>query len=388
MGEDEILVRVFLGQSDDELSTLSCEVTDPQGAKRCLEGTKITVEKSRWSKWKWWPAPSNKEERKKEKLLLNKVEAGFTTSRRLARQLQRSRKIDFSIPLSSGTVIKKIDLSGTVAGETVKISVLAPNVGLACLLPENEAEFRGAFTFRKGRHVDPRMIRFIAMQVLERAKVDDLESLGKIGFGYYVNAFVIYIYKSIETSSVEEVSVTEYGVLAKKCIEAMAEGTSEDVRESKLQILLSYHTALYHHYIAKRVVDQAEPHLLEMESLWLNPDSRFLTTYSYNYSKSLLLLGIIRFLRGEVELAQRTWKDVIACFERAVAIKTRHLIKFQELGVAHQVASMALMLLDSARSNNSQVFFRDAQTALPSAFRIDSQDFLKNAKEAVFNKVN
>ena len=158
---------------------------------------------------------------------------------------------------------------------------------------------------------------------------------------YLSNAFVIFLYKTIECGhSGQSRFVQETSEKILSIIPAIRERSS--IKENPHQAVISNHTALWHYWAAQGDRSRMIFHLESLAEAHRNFCGRKKLSHAFNICLTLCLLGAVRANAGEVADAQRCFREVYDAYREAIAIGTMRLSPFQELRTSHETTELAL----------------------------------------------
>ncbi|WP_313443893.1 hypothetical protein [Brevundimonas sp.] len=286
---------------------------------------------------------------------------------------------DYQFLIPDGLLCVAISLVAHCGESKVDVQWAARDAGLAYLLPMSRNDFREYFSFRFKRHKVADTALFVSEQVLTRsAKSPDTRTPETLG--YICNAFVIYLYKSIETNTYD---ATDTRLFLSEALSALDEmpPTGGGVREDRHHLQISMKTALWHYYVFFGMRPSALIELNEIYSLYKSTE-RFVVTYGYNYAKSLLMCGVIRYVSGDVGGAQAAWDASIEAFKRSVAIGTRNVTWFSEMADSHAAATASLRLSEAV-SSSSEISQKSLCEAANTAARVSDNRFCRSIQSMI-----
>jgi len=245
---------------------------------------------------------------------------------------------------------------------------LSNQLSLSLRIPKNSDEFKSRISFKRGRSIDAETIFFSCMDTLKSHNFKKNEQID----AYIANCFVIFIYKAIELQR-GDIDSFVLGLTPK--IRTLISGISSGsgVREDDYQARLSLDTALWHFWISRSDMEQAQTKLFEMRDNYKAYEGQFKITYAFNLALSMLALGVATLSAGD-DRAEAILLDVYDIFRRGSAVDTRHVTWFEELLVSHKAAHTALRVLE-LRKNSQPMTAEIIEATAQHCSRVKTPDF-------------
>lgn len=284
--------------------------------------------------------------------------------------------VEFEVPLflCDSVTIKSVKFFSESKWHNALIEIDAINEKFSlmhlCPLDEKQASESLWFKSSRSRHPDPETLSIVAKNVFENKSLENF---------CRVNAFVVFIYKSIELERVVSLDAisTIYNEMSKLC-ESIGRAHSSK-RDGKL-LKLSLMTAIWHFY-----VDRGERVLaLDVIDALITEDYSTEETplFALNFSCALLFKCITNVRTNEfLKDAER----LIDLFYYAVSIKADNSGWFVDYRSIHEKSLVAMQMKESFKDKG----FVEEQLinkAIKLCFRVSEKTFFQKAV-AVFEAV-
>ncbi|MCB4769069.1 hypothetical protein LGR54_10685 [Ancylobacter sp. Lp-2] len=288
-----------------------------------------------------------------------------------------SAKADYTVSLPD-LPIKRIDVFVLDAdGKRIFLKWAGDELALSELLPLTRDEFRSYFSYGSKRHLDSATVLFVARNILDfyEGRDDADEALS----GYIANAFVILIYKSVETHAVIP-DLDKLRLLAERHVEQLK--AASNPREDRTNLRMSCRMVLWHYYLDRGEADQAVEAAESVAAIYESID-KLHVMHGYNACKSMLLCGLAYYHRKNIKMALKYFEMTVNGFVKSVNCRTKNPSWFAELGVNHRCATSATKMIKLIE-DKTEVGQAQLAKELAVASRVTDEAFLARASAALF----